>query len=70
VVLIPKIGQDIQKWMPFTEADNFLVTGTSDTGRRAVEAMPLGAWPSLAYFAGIAVVLMTIALVTANRRDA
>jgi ABC-2 type transport system permease protein len=70
VVLIPKIGQTIQKWMPFTEANNFLVSGAADAGRRAPEAMPLGAWPSLLYFAGIAVVLMTIALVTANRRDA
>lgn len=70
VVLIPKIGHTIQKWMPFTEANNFLVAGSSDAGRRGIEAMPLGAWPSLLYFAGIAVVLMTIALVTANRRDA
>jgi ABC-2 type transport system permease protein len=70
VVLIPKIGESIQKWMPFTEANNFLVAGSADAGRRGIEHMPLGAWPSLLYFAGIAAVLMTIALVTANRRDA
>jgi len=70
VSLIPKIGQHIQQWMPFTEANNFLVAGSADAGRRGIEAMPLGAWPSLAYFAGIAAVLMTIALVAANRRDA
>jgi ABC-2 type transport system permease protein len=70
VVLIPKIGQTIQKWMPFTEANNFLVSGTQDATRRGLSTMPLGAWPSLAYFAGIAAVIMIIALFTANRRDA
>jgi ABC-2 type transport system permease protein len=70
VVLIPKIGQTIQKWMPFTEANNFLVAGSSNVGRRGLDGMPLGPWASLAYFAGIAAVIMTIALFTANRRDA
>jgi len=70
VVLIPKVGQTIQKWMPFTEANNFLVAGAPTGARRGLTDMPLGAWPSLAYFAGIAVVIMIIALFTANRRDA
>jgi ABC-2 type transport system permease protein len=70
VVLIPKIGETIQKWMPFTEANNFLVAGTQGVARRGLPDMPLSAWGSLAYFAGIAAVIMTIALVTANRRDA
>jgi ABC-2 type transport system permease protein len=70
VVLIPKIGQTIQKWMPFTEANNFLVAGSPNVARRGLDGMPLGAWPSLAYFAGIAAVIMIIALFTANRRDA
>jgi ABC-2 type transport system permease protein len=70
VVLIPKIGQTIQKWMPFTEANNFLVAGTPNVARRGLEGMPLNAWGSLAYFAGIAAVIMIIALFTANRRDA
>ncbi|HYS35192.1 MAG TPA: ABC transporter permease [Pseudonocardiaceae bacterium] len=70
VVLIPKIGQTIQKWMPFTEANNFLVAGTPNVARRGLEGMPLSAWGSLAYFAGIAAVIMIIALFTANRRDA
>jgi ABC-2 type transport system permease protein len=70
VVLIPKIGQTIQKWMPFTEANNFLVAGSPNVARRGIADMPLGAWPSLAYFAGIAAVIMIIALFTANRRDA
>jgi ABC-2 type transport system permease protein len=70
VVLIPKIGQTIQKWMPFTEANNFLVAGSPNVARRGAADMPLGAWPSLAYFAGIAAVILIIALFTANRRDA
>jgi len=70
VVLIPKIGTTIQKWMPFTEANNFLVAGSPNVTRRGLEDMPLSAWGSLAYFAGIAAVIMIIALVTANRRDA
>ncbi len=70
VVLIPKIGDTIRKWMPFTEANNFLVAGTQGVARRGLTDMPLSAWGSLAYFAGIAAVILTIALVTANRRDA
>jgi ABC-2 type transport system permease protein len=70
IALIPKVGQDIQKWMPFNEANNFLVAGAGDLGRRGLQQMPLAAWPSLLYFAGIGAVLLIIALVTANRRDA
>lgn len=68
VSLIPRIGDDIQKWMPFTEANNFLVGGSK--GFAATPNMPLSPWGSLIYFAGIAAVLLIISLVTANRRDA
>jgi ABC-2 type transport system permease protein len=68
VSLIPRIGVDIQKWMPFNEADNFLSSGSK--GFSAVPDMPLTPWWSLVYFAGIAAVLLVVALVTANRRDA
>jgi ABC-2 type transport system permease protein len=70
VVLIPKIGQNIQEWMPFTVANHFLTAGSLGPNRGGPEHMPLGPWPSLLYFAGIGAVLLTIALVTANRRDA
>jgi ABC-2 type transport system permease protein len=70
VVLIPKVGQNIQKWMPFTEANNFLSAGAADAARRGLTVMPLSAWGSLAYFAGIAAVILGIALFSANRRDA
>ena len=70
VTLIPKVGPNIQKWMPFTEANNFLAAGSASAARRGFDHMPLGPWASLLYFAGIGAVLLTIALVTANRRDA
>lgn len=69
VVLIPKIGDKIQEWLPFTVANHFLTAGTIDP-RNEAQHMPLGPWPSLAYFAGVGAVLLIIALVTANRRDA
>jgi ABC-2 type transport system permease protein len=69
VVLIPKIGGKIQEWMPFTVANHFLSAG-SVSARSAGQHAPLGAWASLGYFAGIGAVLLIIAIVTANRRDA
>jgi ABC-2 type transport system permease protein len=70
VTLIPKIGDDIQKWMPFTVANHFLTGGQAIAGPGGLTDMPLGPWPSLLYFAGIGAVLLIIALATANRRDA
>ncbi len=75
VALIPNVGADIQKWMPFYVSDKF-ITGDPDlTGRSIAQGPPpsgaeLSPWWSLAYFAGFAVVLLIIALVTANKRDA
>ncbi|MBA8827324.1 ABC-2 type transport system permease protein [Saccharopolyspora lacisalsi] len=63
--LVPTFGSDLQEWMPFTAAGRFL-TGSN----RFTESAPLGPWASLAYFFALAVVLLIIALVTANRRDA
>jgi ABC-2 type transport system permease protein len=70
VVLIPKIGDKIQEWMPFTVANHFLTAGAPARGQAGPLHMPLGAWPSLLYFAGIGAVLLIIAIATANRRDA
>jgi ABC-2 type transport system permease protein len=70
VTLIPKIGVDIQKWLPFIVANHFLTGGSADPGIGSTVHMPLAPWPSLLYFAGIGAVLLIIALVTANRRDA
>jgi ABC-2 type transport system permease protein len=64
VGLIPEIGDDVQKWMPFTVANHFL------SGADGVGDMPLGPWGSLSYFAVVAVALWTIALIIVRRRDA
>jgi ABC-2 type transport system permease protein len=72
ISLVPKVGDKIQHWLPFTEANYFLTAGASAAETHSAEGvtMPLSAWGSLAYFAGIAVVLFGIAVATANRRDA
>ncbi|MFI0464790.1 hypothetical protein ACH347_11975 [Saccharopolyspora sp. 5N102] len=64
VGLIPKIGADVQKWMPFNAAGHF-ISGTDGVGD-----MPFGPWGALAYFAAVAVVLWVIALIIVRRRDA
>ncbi|WP_236790411.1 ABC transporter permease [Amycolatopsis sp. GM8] len=76
IQLIPKIGDDIYKWMPFNVAQKFLTgDGASNLGRNGQAGPPLSTatldqgW-SLAYFAGIAAVLLIVALWSANRRDA
>jgi ABC-2 type transport system permease protein len=68
VTLIPKIGDDIQKWMPFNTANHFLSGGVRGPG--GIVDAPLSPWLSLLYFAGIGAVLLIVALATANRRDA
>jgi ABC-2 type transport system permease protein len=76
VRLIPGIGNDIHQWMPFNVAAKFIAgDGTSNGGRNAQNGPPLSdatlspAW-ALAYFAGFAAIMLTIAIVTAKRRDA
>jgi len=74
IQLIPTVGDDIHKWLPFNVADKFL-TGNPDTPFRVGEGPPisdstLSPWWALAYFLGFAIVLLIISLVTANKRDA
>ena len=75
VSLIPKVGDDIQKWMPFNNANKFL-TGNPDLTARPVSEgpglsnAPLSPWWALAYFLGIAIVFLITSLVVANKRDA
>lgn len=68
--LIPRVGADIQGWLPFVNATNFLTGGGDAGGPPSMSAIAFGPWGSLAWFAGIAVVLMAIALAVADRRDA
>lgn len=74
VQLIPNVGVDIQKWMPFNVANKFL-TGDPDPTNRFLDGPPpsnatLSPWWALAYFAAFAVVMLSVALFTANKRDA
>jgi ABC-2 type transport system permease protein len=75
ITLIPNVGEDIQKWMPFTMATAFL-TGEADATARSVSEGPppitagLSPWWALLYFAGFAVLMLFIAITTANKRDA
>ncbi|GAA3022932.1 hypothetical protein [Actinokineospora globicatena] len=62
VVLIPGVGANIHDWMPFTVASRFL--------NGAEPIAPMGPWASLAYFTGVAAVLLVAALAVANKRDA
>jgi ABC-2 type transport system permease protein len=75
VSLIPKVGDDIQKWMPFYVANRFLTGNPDVTARPVGEGPPpseavLSPWWALAYFAAIALVFLTTALFVANKRDA
>jgi ABC-2 type transport system permease protein len=74
VTLIPNVGDDIQKWMPFYVANKFL-TGDPDATNRVLDGPPpstatLSPWAALAYFGGFAVLMLIISLVVANKRDA
>lgn len=66
IALVPRVGTKIQEWMPFQAAHRFLTEGALS----GPHVPPLGPWPSLAYFAGIAVALFVLAVVVTNRRDA
>jgi ABC-2 type transport system permease protein len=71
--LIPKIGDDLQKWTPFTNATRY-INGGQDMGLAGADAAgpstALSPWMALLYFAAWAVGFLVIALVVASRRDA
>ncbi|TCN39136.1 ABC-2 type transport system permease protein [Kribbella orskensis] len=71
--LIPKIGDDLQKWTPFTNANQFL-NGGQDMGLAGADAAgastALSPWWALAYFAAWSIGILVIALITASKRDA
>ena len=62
VGLIPRVGENIQKWLPFHNADNFTGSQTLTDG--------LSPWASLLYFAAFTAVVLGLAVVVVNRRDA
>ena len=64
VAIVPNVGEDLQKWMPFTVGNRFLDSAI------ALEGAPLGAWGSLAYFAAVAFAVLGIAVLAVRRQDA
>jgi ABC-2 type transport system permease protein len=75
VVLIPKVGDNIQQWMPFYVANKFLTGDPDVTNRSVAEGPPpsdavLSPGWAAAYFVGFALVMLVIALFAANKRDA
>lgn len=75
VLFIPNVGDDIQKWLPFTAANRFLTDGLPpaaglEDGPPLPLGAPLGPWASLAYAAALAVGLLAAAVAVAQRRDA
>ncbi|MBA2308235.1 MAG: ABC transporter permease [Pseudonocardiales bacterium] len=73
IVLIPTVGEQIQKWMPFTAANHFATAGipapVEGQGPPLLD-LPYGPWGGLAYFAAISVAILVAGIVVTNRRDA
>jgi ABC-2 type transport system permease protein len=76
ISLIPTVGVDIHKWMPFNVAHKFLTGDGASNGPRGANAgpplsdSPLSPGWALAYFAEFALVLLDVAIVVARKRDA
>jgi ABC-2 type transport system permease protein len=73
VALIPRTGPEIRKWLPFTAANQFATAGRPppvDGQGPPVLELPYGPWQGLAYFTGIVLAMLAVAIAVANRRDA
>lgn len=68
--VIPGVGADIQPWMPFVAAENFLAIGHPALDGQHPPPVPYPPWLGLAYAAATAAVLLTIAITTTRHRDA
>ncbi len=70
VQLIPKVGHHIHEWLPFNVANKFLRGAAVAGDGPPPSDSPLSPGWALAYFAGIAIVLLLVALGVAKKRDA
>ncbi len=66
VPIIPNIGDELHRWMPFRIVDTFLGSVHSMGG----SDVPFGPWGSLAYFAVFVVLVLLIGFGVVRRRDA
>ncbi|WP_370947951.1 hypothetical protein AB5J62_10265 [Amycolatopsis sp. cg5] len=75
VAAIPDVGIDIHRWLPFNVAKKFLSgDGGASGGRNGGNAQVLSDSPlsqpvALAYFAGIALLFLALAVRSAKKRD-
>ncbi|MEU0793330.1 hypothetical protein ABZ342_24935 [Amycolatopsis sp. NPDC005961] len=76
VLLIPRAGQAIHRWLPLNAVTKFLSgTGEANAGRDGGNAAVLSDTPlspgwALAYFGAFAVLLLAAGIILARRRDA
>ncbi|MET8993873.1 ABC transporter permease [Amycolatopsis sp. Hca4] len=70
VQLIPKVGHHIHEWLPFNVANKFLRGAAAGGDGPPPSDSPLSPGWALAYFAGIALVFLLVALGVAKKRDA
>ena len=64
VTLIPNVGQDIYRWMPFVNGTLFAADPEFGGDN------PLSPWPALGVFAATGLIIMLAATVVVRRRDA
>jgi ABC-2 type transport system permease protein len=71
--LIPKVGDDMNRWAPFVNGDSFLNQGQNMGQAGAFignQEYALSPGWALLYFAGWAAALLVLALLSASKRDA
>ncbi|MBC3192820.1 hypothetical protein H7X46_17280 [Pseudonocardia sp. C8] len=67
---LPRVGDDIGRWLPFANLDHFLYAGRPEPGSIFDAGPVFGPWGALVYVTGIAAAVLAAALWVANRRDA
>ncbi len=72
-ILDATLGTSIMRWLPFANLGNFITAGdrlSSGASAVFVAQYPFGPWGSLGYFVVVALALLILSFVVAERRDA
>ncbi|MGH3940456.1 MAG: ABC transporter permease subunit [Pseudonocardiaceae bacterium] len=74
-ILDSTLELNISRWLPFANAGNFITAGDAAATGEAQGAPAIvypfgGPWGSFGYFAAVAVAVLVLGIVVANRRDA